>query len=64
MNVGIRTGAAIGMPTVQPSKQVMNDVVNVEIGDIHVHDVGDVNGFAKAVKTQIKPIMTQTFSRR
>lgn len=64
MNVGIRTGAAIGMPTVQPSKQVMNDVVNVEIGDINVHDVGDVNGFAKAVKTQIKPIMTQTFSRR
>lgn len=64
MNVGIRTGAAIGMPTVQPSKQVMNDVVNIEIGDIHVHDVGDVNGFAKAVKTQIKPIMTQTFSRR
>lgn len=64
MNIGIRTGAAIGMPTVQPSKQVMNDVVNVEIGDIHVHDVGDVNGFAKAVKTQIKPIMTQTFSRR
>jgi len=52
------------MPTVQPSKQVMNDVVNVEIGDINVHDVGDVNGFAKAVKTQIKPIMTQTFSRR
>ena len=61
-NFGMRTGVIASTPSVQPTKQVAKKEMNVNVGEIHVHDVGDVNGFAKAVKTQLGPIMNQEFS--
>ena len=61
-NFGMRTGVIASTPSVQPTKQVAKKEMNVNVGEIHVHDVGDVNGFAKAVKTHLGPIMNQEFS--
>ncbi len=61
-NIGMRAGVAATMPSVQPMKQVSKKEMNVNVGEIHVHDTGDVKGFVKAVKTQLEPIMNQEFS--
>ena len=63
-NAGVKAGMAINTPNSTNNQMFENNAIEVNVGDIHVHDVGDVNGFARSLKNQINPIMGQVFSKK